>query len=32
VGKNNSIAVMDVNGTGLQDIFIGSDQALYQFE
>lgn len=32
LGKNNSIAVKDVDGDGHQDIFIGSDPALYQFE
>ncbi|GFE61942.1 FG-GAP-like repeat-containing protein [Geobacter sp. AOG2] len=32
LGKNNSIAVKDVNGNGRQDIFIGSDPVLYQFE
>jgi hypothetical protein len=32
LGKNNSIAVKDVDGDGRQDIFIGSDQVLYQFE
>lgn len=32
LGKNNSIAVRDVNGNGRQDIFIGADPAFYQFE
>lgn len=32
LGKNNSIAVKDVDGDGRQDIFIGTDQVLYQFE
>jgi|GEM_PF-1601299 len=32
LGKNNNIAVKDVNGNGRKDIFIGSDQVLYQFE
>lgn len=32
LGINNSIAVKDVDGDGRQDIFIGSDSVLYQFE
>lgn len=32
LGRSNSMAVKDVNGNGRQDIFIGSDQVLYQFE
>lgn len=32
LGKGNSIAVRDVNGNGCQDVFIGTDPALYQFE
>lgn len=32
LGKNNSIAVKDVDGDGRQDIFIGTDPVLYQFE
>jgi hypothetical protein len=32
LGRNNSIAVKDVDGDGRQDIFIGSDPVLYQFE
>lgn len=32
LGKNNSIAIKDVDGDGRQDIFIGTDPVLYQFE
>jgi hypothetical protein len=32
LGRNNSIAVKDVDGDGHLDIFIGSDPVLYQFE
>lgn len=32
LGKSNSIAVKDFNGNGRQDIFIGTDPVLYQFE
>lgn len=32
LGRNNSIAIKDVNGNGRQDIFIGSDTDVYQYE
>jgi WD40 repeat protein len=32
LGKNNSIAVKDVDGDGRLDIFIGTEPVLYQFE
>ena len=32
LGKNNSIAVKDVNSNGRQDIFIGADPVFYQFD
>jgi len=32
LGKNNNIAVRDVDGDGRQDVFIGTDPVLYQFE
>jgi len=32
LGRGNIIAVRDVNGNGRQDVFIGADPALYQFE
>lgn len=32
LGKNNSIAVKDVDGNGYQNIFIGTDPVLYEFE
>lgn len=32
LGRGNSIAVRDVNSNGRQDVFIGADPALYQFE
>ena len=32
LGKNNSIAVKDVNGDGRKDIFIGSGSMLYHFK
>lgn len=32
LGKNNSIAIKDVDGNGRQNIFIGTHPVLYQFE
>lgn len=32
LGRNNSIAVKDVDGDGRKSIFIGTDPVLYQFE